>query len=148
MGVGASAEMTPVFLDSSFWIALRAITDVNHESARHVAAAMAARRVSLLTTLLVFSEIHAYFCRMIKIREQIITDFWHRGVIQLEPVSFPDQQAALAILGQYQDKDFSFCDASSFAVMQRLKIRRAVSFDQHFHQFPQIEVLDDPDKVK
>jgi predicted nucleic acid-binding protein len=147
MGVDSSAEMTAVFLDSSFWIALRGITDANHEAARQLAAVMAARRVNLLSTLLVFSEIHAYFCRMIKVREQIITDFWHRGVIQLEPVSYPDQQAALAILRQYEDKDFSFCDASSFAVMQRLKIRRAASFDHHFRQFPQIEVLDDPDEL-
>ncbi len=138
--------MTTVFIDSSFWIALRARTEPEHELARKIAAEMAAYRVGLISTLLVFSEIYAYFCRMILLREQIINEFWHRGVIQLEPVTVADQKAAVAILRLHQDKDYSFCDACSFAVMQRLKIPRVVSFDHHFVQFGEFEVWMDPDQ--
>ncbi len=144
MEVDTAAPMTTVFIDSSFWIAFRSLADVNHAAAVRIAAAIAAERASLLSTVLVFSEIHAFFCRMIKVREQIITDFWDRGVIQLEPVTYPDQQTALGTLRKYRDKDLSFCDASSFAVMQRLKIRRVASFDQHFRAVSLFDVIDDP----
>jgi uncharacterized protein len=42
---------------------------------------------------------------------------------------------ATAIIRQYDDKAFSFTDAASFAVMQRLGIRHAFTFDRHFQQF-------------
>lgn len=35
----------------------------------------------------------------------------------------------------YTDKDFSFADAISFVVMERLGITRAFTFDRHFEQY-------------
>ena len=36
---------------------------------------------------------------------------------------------------KYQDKDFSLTDAISFAVMERLQITQAFTFDRHFAQY-------------
>jgi predicted nucleic acid-binding protein len=46
-----------------------------------------------------------------------------------------DEERARAIIYQYQDKDFSLTDAISFAVMERLDIRYAFTFDRHFAQY-------------
>jgi len=46
-----------------------------------------------------------------------------------------DEERAQQILFQYTDKDFSFADAISFAVMERLDIRRAFTFDRDFAQY-------------
>ncbi|MGI8687765.1 MAG: type II toxin-antitoxin system VapC family toxin [Thermomicrobiales bacterium] len=46
-----------------------------------------------------------------------------------------DEQRARAIIFQYDDKDFSLTDATSFAVMERLHIMHAFAFDHHFTQF-------------
>jgi uncharacterized protein len=43
-----------------------------------------------------------------------------------------DERRARAIIEQYQDKEFSYCDAVSFAVMERLDLREAIAFDDHF----------------
>ncbi len=46
-----------------------------------------------------------------------------------------DEERAKQILFQYTDKDFSFADATSFTVMERLAIRLAFSFDRDFAQY-------------
>ncbi len=43
-----------------------------------------------------------------------------------------DEARAFVLLAQYADKDFSFTDPTSFAVMERLGITLAFSFDQDF----------------
>ena len=46
-----------------------------------------------------------------------------------------DERRAREIIFQYADKDFSFTDAASFAVMERLRIPWAFTFDRDFAQY-------------
>jgi predicted nucleic acid-binding protein len=41
----------------------------------------------------------------------------------------------MAILAQYTDKSWSYTDCTSFAVMERLGIATAFSFDYNFSQY-------------
>ncbi|MBI5212767.1 MAG: PIN domain-containing protein [Nitrospirae bacterium] len=41
-------------------------------------------------------------------------------------------EKAWEIFLKYKDKDFSYTDCTSFAVMERLKIDIAFTFDSHF----------------
>jgi len=50
-------------------------------------------------------------------------------------VSAADLETAWEIGLAYADQDFSVVDRTSFAVMRRLGIERAASFDQHFAIF-------------
>jgi hypothetical protein len=52
-----------------------------------------------------------------------------------------DERRARAIIERYQDKEFSYCDAVSFAVMERLDIQEAIAFDDHFRQYGQFTIL-------
>lgn len=53
----------------------------------------------------------------------------------IAPVTARDQRRAREILQRYDDKDFSLTDALSFAVMERLAIPNAFTFDHHFAQY-------------
>jgi predicted nucleic acid-binding protein len=50
-------------------------------------------------------------------------------------VSAADERRAQAILARYTDKDFSYTDATSFAVMERLRISQAFTFDSDFTRY-------------
>ena len=52
-----------------------------------------------------------------------------------------DKRRARAIIEHYQDKEFSYGDAVSFAIMERLDIREALAFDDHFRQYGQFTIL-------
>jgi len=43
-------------------------------------------------------------------------------------------ELAMPWLNDYWDKAWSYVDALSFALIQRMEIKAAISFDQHFGQ--------------
>jgi predicted nucleic acid-binding protein len=46
-----------------------------------------------------------------------------------------DEFRARQILQHHRDKDYSLTDATTFAIMERLGIVEAFSFDRHFRQY-------------
>lgn len=55
--------------------------------------------------------------------------------IPVQRITEADETRTREILFQYRDKDFSCVDASSFAVMKRLGLETAFTFDRHFRQY-------------
>jgi uncharacterized protein len=132
--------MKPIFVDASFWIALRDLRDPLHSTARAIGGRVGKTR-RLVTTVLVFAEIHAYFARIDAIKRQLKQDFWAGGAALVEHAGPSDYAAAFSLLEQMRDKSYSFCDAVSFVVMRRLGLREALSFDDHFRQIGEFEIL-------
>src|SRR4051794_34638762 len=98
-----------VFLDASFWIALRDLREPWHERARNLTAQLLANRTQLVFTALVFAEVHAHFTRSPRIRLQVMNDAQHNRAFKWEPVSSADELEALELLRQHNDKQYSFC---------------------------------------
>jgi uncharacterized protein len=130
-----------VFLDSSFWVCLRDEREVNHDRAVAVARGLLRQRLRFVITPLVFAETHAYFSRASRRRQQVLDDFEHNPIIACEPLTGPDQSEAIRLLRLHRDKTYSFCDAVSFVLMRRLGVKQAASFDDHFRQFGECEVI-------
>ena len=53
----------------------------------------------------------------------------------VERVGEDDESKAMAIVGKYVDKTFSYTDATSVAVMERLGLKTVFAFDPHFRQY-------------
>lgn len=124
-----------VFYDTSAWIALYDRDDEEREKATEWHQQVSRERRLIVTSNFVFSETHAYFCRSPKAALQMGDVLRSSRVISYQRVTGEDEEKAWTILKKYKDKDFSFCDATSFALIERLKIPFALSFDDHFRQY-------------
>lgn len=134
--------MNRVFVDTSGFYASLNRRDAHHRHAAQLFHQAQTEQWLLFTTNFVIAESHA----LILIRMgrghawrflQAITT-GQINIIRAEP---DDERRARAIIEQYHDKDFSYCDALSFAVMERLEIREAIAFDDHFRQYGQFTRL-------
>jgi predicted nucleic acid-binding protein len=125
--------MSPLFVDTSFWIALTS----NREDRHAEAAALfggAATRGPLVTSNHVRGETWTF----LRHRRG------HRGAVavmdrldrtrRLSVVFVSEQleQQALRWLRRHDERAYSFVDATSFALMRSLKIREALAFDGDF----------------
>ncbi|MBI4506620.1 MAG: type II toxin-antitoxin system VapC family toxin [Chloroflexi bacterium] len=124
------------FVDTSAYYALTDPRDGNHAPAHAIAARLATTRWQIITTNFILAETHALLLarlgRAIALRT---LDAIERGATTIVRVSADDERRARAILRQYEDKDFTLTDALSFAVMERLALAYAFTFDRHFAQY-------------
>jgi len=134
-----------VLIDTSAYFALADHDDANYGAAQAILNNLATQRGSLFTTTFVAAETHALLLarlsqssatRFLRELEQSSTTLVHPTV--------QDLAAARGIIYQYSDRDFSLTDAISFAVMERLGITIAFTFDRHFVQYGFSNLTPDP----
>jgi predicted nucleic acid-binding protein len=61
--------------------------------------------------------------------------------LSIERVRVEDEVRAMALVRAHDDKSYSLCDATSFAVMERLGIAEALAFDRHFREYGRFTIL-------
>ena len=121
-----------VFVDTSVWYAAADSGDASNARAKVILAG---------NELLVTSDhvlIETWTLLHHRIHRRAAERFWEGlrgGVATIEPVGAADLEAAWQIGISWRDQDFSIVDRTSFAVMRRLGIDRAASFDDHFAVF-------------
>jgi predicted nucleic acid-binding protein len=125
-----------VFVDTSGWAALANERDSNHPAALAVVRNLATDRVRLITSNFVVAETHGLIVgrvgRWAALQTLLKIEAASDVVVR---VSEDDERRARKIIVRYDDKDFSYIDATSFAVMERLEVQQAFAFDRHFAQF-------------
>ena len=125
-----------VFLDSSGFLALIHPRDAHYQEARTCWAWLSDHYWLPVTTNFIIAETHALFLsRLGKAHATAFLRQLPQSTTRIERVTVADEQRALAIIFQYTDKGFSLTDATSFAVMVRLGITHALTFDRHFAQY-------------
>lgn len=125
------------FVDSG---AYRAVTDgreTHHSAAIAIADQLVARHWRGFTTNFVVAEAHALVLsrhgRAVAAQALHLIDTSTETTIVR--ASLADERRAREIIHRYADKNFSLTDAISFAVMERLRIGYAFTFNRHFAQY-------------
>ena len=128
-----------VLWDSSAILALLDADDADHPTAVAVARQLASERRPSFVTNYIEAEAHALLLR--RLGRVIAREWLLTGGLAVVRALPEEEQGAKEILARYTDKDWTFCDAVSFALLDARRIRRAFTFDHHFRQYGRIEVL-------
>ena len=123
-----------LFVDSGAWLAILDPRDKYHQSAVTFYQDALARYPRLLITNLIVAETYVSVLKAAGYQKAIsflglierssrIQCIWSNQELEAQ---------ALDILRRYDDQDFSYTDAVSFALMQRLELTEAFAFDHHF----------------
>jgi len=129
-----------IFVDTGAWFAVFVPNDSDHSAADKW---LDANTQPLFTTdyiideLLTLLKVRGEFERALQLGENLLNE----SISQIEWVSATDVRDAWEVFRRHRDKGWSFTDCVSHAVMRRLGVRTAFSFDDHFHQFGTVSVV-------
>ncbi|MBC8019905.1 MAG: PIN domain-containing protein [Methyloceanibacter sp.] len=118
-----------IFVDSSVWFAAAAARDHDNSRAKSI---LESTREHVTTDHVL---IETWLLLNSRYRREVAELFWHQlrsGAVAIEPVTSADLEAAWAMGEAFKDQRFSIVDRTSFAVMERLGIGQAASFDNDF----------------
>ena len=128
-----------VLWDSSAILALLDADDADHERATAIARQIALQgRPSFITN---YIEVEAHALLLRKLGRMLAREWLLTGGLPVIRVLPAEEDRAREIVARHSDKDWSLCDAISFAVLDVRGIRRAFTFDRHFLQYSRIDVL-------
>jgi predicted nucleic acid-binding protein len=121
-----------IFVDSSFWIGLVFPRDGRHADTKALYELHAATR--LVTSNHVRGETWTVLRRRVGHRIAVgslaLLDSAPR--LRIEFVSHDLETEALRWLCRHDERPYSFVDATSFALMRKLRVREALAFDGDF----------------
>lgn len=123
--------MKRLFVDTGAWYALVDKKDPDHKEA---AAFIRNNKIPLLTTNFVFDETITLLRSRLgwSVAKEFGQKLKDSRFVSLIGVKDEDEEKAWEIFLRYKDKDFSYTDCTSFALMERLKTEIAFTFDSHF----------------
>ncbi len=126
-----------IFVDTGAWVAIADKNDQYAKEASHQYRSLILRKERLITSNLVLVETYNLLSQTLGASATIkfgnILD--STNLVRVETITEIDWDRGWKILEKYDDKNFSFTDCTSFALMERLKIKTAFSFDVHFTQY-------------
>ena len=122
-----------VFVDTSAWFAYVNAADPDHRRMREVLDEAPPR---LVTSTYVFDETVTLTQARLGHRRAVAVGrtLLDPAIVELLRVTPVDERAAWALFERRPDKSYSFTDCTSFVLMRRERIERAIALDAHFAQ--------------
>jgi uncharacterized protein len=130
-----------IFVDTSAWFAASVPTDPNHRQADALLATTNPR--SLITTDYILDESMTLFRmrgesqRAYELGRRILEE----RICSLVWVERTDVLKAWTTFESFRDKNWSFTDCVTRAVMERMNLVDAFTFDRHFREFGNVTVV-------
>ncbi len=131
-----------IFIDTAAFLAVENRRDDHHERALAFRDASLGDGQTFVTSDYVLDE--SYTLIRLKAGHAVAVQFGEdvraSRVLRVEHVTPEIVETAWRIFKTFADKEFSFTDCTSFALMERLRVRTAFTFDEHFQQYGQFVV--------
>jgi uncharacterized protein len=121
-----------IFVDTSYWVALRNRRDANHSRARALLQRVAAK--TLITSNHVRGETWTYLRRRAGHASAVgfLDSLEQSKRVQVVAVTPSQEAEALRWLRRHDEREYSFVDATSFVMMRSQRMRDALAFDGDF----------------
>ena len=125
-----------VLIDTSAYYALMDNDAAEHAQSQRTFQRFISDRIELYVTTFVIAEIHALLLNRAyrDLAARTLENIYASSIRVIRPTE-RDETRAREIIRQQSDKEYSFTDAISFAVMERLHARQVWTFDHHFGQY-------------
>jgi uncharacterized protein len=125
-----------VFLDSAYLIALAHPGDEHHHKAREIAGALSSARTRILTTSGVLLEVGSALSK-IRFRRaaiQLVDSLESSPLVEIAALSEALCKEGWELFRERLDKEWSWIDCISFALMRHRQLQQALTTDEHFEQ--------------
>jgi predicted nucleic acid-binding protein len=121
-----------IFVDTSFWVSLAIEADQHHVPASRLFGLHSGE--ALATSNGIRGETWTFIRRRFGHRTAValIDRLEHTPRLHMLRVGEDEEQEAWAWLRRHEEREYSFVDATSFALMRRLAINQAFAFDGDF----------------
>jgi hypothetical protein len=128
------------FVDTGAWYAAFVPEDKDYPAAH---AWLKGNRAPLVTTDYVLDELLTLLRandepeRALRLGRSLFSE----RLARLHRVTDNELKRAWKVFERFSDKEWSFTDCTSYAVIERLGIKKAFAFDRHFRQFAIVDVV-------
>ena len=128
-------ENENVFVDTSAWFSFLSKSDRNHDKIKNIYQKLLENNNNLVLSNHVLGETFTLIRYNVKNSDLAFKfiDLVNKSImINKIFIEEKTDKKAIKILENYKDQQFSYVDATSFAVMNKLELKYALSLDTHF----------------
>jgi predicted nucleic acid-binding protein len=125
-----------LFVDTSAWLALNDKNDQHHSEAVSRSAAIRKQKIALITSEYIVDESITIIRYRVSHRAAVVfgDSLMSSTILTIADITDEERFKAWVLFKKYGDKELSFTDCTSFALMMKLGLQKAFAFDNHFRQ--------------
>jgi len=125
-----------IFVDTSAWLALNDKNDQYHSEAVSRLNAVAKQKIELITSEYVADESITIIRYRVSHKAAVVFGdaLMNSTIVTVADITDEERFLAWMLFKKYDDKELSFTDCTSFALMNKMRLRKAFAFDDHFKQ--------------
>lgn len=125
-----------IFVDTSAWLALNDRNDQYYKQAAIKISLVKKQKIELVTSEYIFDESITLIRHRVSHRCAVIfgDSLLNSNVVEIVEVNAGCRLKAWEMFKKYEDRELSFTDCTSFALMKNMSLHKAFTFDEDFRQ--------------